>query len=305
MSGRCPACGGSDRTELSPGYFQCRSKHLAGAHRPVGAQEVPVYRTCSEKYQESPGFVMATCHACRLNAVGFCTTCNRPVCGRCLEMVAGKVTCRADASRLKAVLQQAEQDALDARKAPLKAAGDAIRDHLLAVQDPIERLLRALVVGHTRTVFNHMENAAIEACPQIVARLHPDRPASASNTGNLTPLYASLRNNRLPEGAAVCRWFAERAPAMGFPATPRRMQINSSRMFPKYKVATFWRLNTESYRFDIKADGTMLRTSHEIDRLPIYVGLAMARQLGITEPDTKDPLDLPTLWWDTKPSCQW
>ncbi|SDN41647.1 hypothetical protein [Geodermatophilus sp. DSM 45219] len=84
----CPTCHGTTRTEISPGYWRCDSKITIeregpGFQRPGSGPPV-LYdtRVCGQRYVEA-STTPANLGLCRCNtgAIGYCSECQRPVCG--------------------------------------------------------------------------------------------------------------------------------------------------------------------------------------------------------------------------------
>jgi hypothetical protein len=74
----CPGCGGVERVELAPGFFECRSP-VAADHLwlgPAGTGQV-----CGRRYQDGPMDATVGCIFCGLSAFARCTGCVDPVCG--------------------------------------------------------------------------------------------------------------------------------------------------------------------------------------------------------------------------------
>lgn len=95
---RCPNCGGSNVYEISPGYWQCRSyitqewvDQEADFNLPLGPPNAFAMRSvrrqssrpCGQEFQTHPPHapLMQVCR-CGLFAVGVCSECKSPTCGR-------------------------------------------------------------------------------------------------------------------------------------------------------------------------------------------------------------------------------
>src|SRR5664280_2987496 len=95
----CPRCGSTDRSQLAPGYFECRGAVLMlqtamvpdpgqpGMLRPLGLQDS---RPCRTRYQEGPGQPAIPLCECGTFSIGICQDCRTPVCGD-HSLLAGRV----------------------------------------------------------------------------------------------------------------------------------------------------------------------------------------------------------------------
>lgn len=81
---RCPKCGGQQRRQLAPGYWECQTDVLIPGMvpSPTGALlPGPLNATCGHRYQEGGERVGdAQCY-CGTFAIGTCKRCGRAVCG--------------------------------------------------------------------------------------------------------------------------------------------------------------------------------------------------------------------------------
>jgi hypothetical protein len=80
----CPKCGGYDRLELAPGWFECRSKIEVDYSAPVPGGVYGYAEQCGHRYQSPPyatsGPSAPFCD-CGVASVGLCVTCRKPFCG--------------------------------------------------------------------------------------------------------------------------------------------------------------------------------------------------------------------------------
>ena len=146
----------------------------------------------------STGGSTAVCIVCGLFSVGMCTDCHRPVCGKHYETLEGRIRCPEDAARVRDQWRIAA--ATEAERQRIQAAEHdrGVLKRLLAVDDPRERLVRAVRGGTVvvdRSVGEGERNikitllpAASEACPEL-----PPGPLIAGT--------------RIRNEAGMIRWF--------------------------------------------------------------------------------------------------
>lgn len=117
----CPVCGGSERTPLAPGYYQCANKIEVrtpgpGAANPnLGPPFLVSFESCGHTYQEGTALLTPKCE-CGMFSVGECHQCGRPVCGNDGGRLSGRflcVTCSSAerAAEAEEVARQANEDA--------------------------------------------------------------------------------------------------------------------------------------------------------------------------------------------------
>lgn len=144
----CPKCGGVDRVELAPGFFECQSQTLFGVV-PTGhvGNPAPIahYRVCAHRYQESTGIGPSLLRACGCGffAVAACTSCGDPLCGEHATKYEGRVLCPTHLAQAR--VQASEDAAADARRA--SAAREAAIAHdlsTLQTSDDYEELTAAI-----------------------------------------------------------------------------------------------------------------------------------------------------------------
>lgn len=136
MSGRqCPRCGGTELREITPGFFECSSRVLAGVFPPEatgGAGPIPDYHPCGHRFNLGAPGATPLC-ACGRYSVGRCQDCRQPLCGihgssgntfRCRTCIDARDAAVAQAQRQRAI---DENTRLDAKHAELLAADDPRR----------------------------------------------------------------------------------------------------------------------------------------------------------------------------------
>ena len=137
---------------------------------------------CGHRYQAGQPGTAQVC-SCGTFAIGLCQDCGNPVCGDCSLIVAGQRLCRPCAKS-----RQTRQ--ADRERAEDRSAVDAVIDAIKAKPDPIERLLR---IAWFLDKYEGREDAWTTVCPE-----HP--------------------RGRW-DSAAVGRWFAAKADALGVQPT--------------------------------------------------------------------------------------
>lgn len=113
VSIQCPRCGGTDRTQLAEGYFECTSRVVVGEVPPGVAGPAPIrqWGECGFRYQEAPRTEVPFCHVdgCGMYSVGACVECRQPICGMHMIHVDGRTLCPAHAAQVQAAKARAEQ----------------------------------------------------------------------------------------------------------------------------------------------------------------------------------------------------
>ena len=130
--GACPVCGGSDRTQIAPGYFECTSVVYGTAPGPgygapptgqLGPQHVTTSRICGQRFQTGaplPSPLGCTASGCGFFAVGRCSQCGAPVCGQHLGDHQGTSLCPIHLAEARAEVSaraRAQQEAMAAAQA--------------------------------------------------------------------------------------------------------------------------------------------------------------------------------------------
>jgi len=128
----CPHCGGSDRTAISAGFWECTS--MLYGEIPTGLHPSgkfgPVFQTvahpCGRRYQEgAPGGTGTLCQTCTVFAIGICADCGKPQCGgNCGRHYQGVFLC-AECRQARAAAERAAAVELAAKAAQMKAAAEA------------------------------------------------------------------------------------------------------------------------------------------------------------------------------------
>ena len=106
----CPSCGGTERTAIAPGYFECTTPGITtwvdmvpdgrGGARPL---EQSSTQPCGERYQEGvPPMAHGDTCECGTFAIGNCQECGTPVCGDHSGLFGGRRLCARDNERLRA-----------------------------------------------------------------------------------------------------------------------------------------------------------------------------------------------------------
>ncbi len=109
---RCPRCGG-EGTRLASGYYRCGGTILVNVI-PPGAQgnigPVPLYEPCATRFQTSdPGGPVRQC-ACGFYAVGGCTSCGKPLCGKHAVDFGERLLCAEDAHAERETKRRAAEE---------------------------------------------------------------------------------------------------------------------------------------------------------------------------------------------------
>ena len=195
----CPKCGGNAFNIIAPGYFECTSRILVpGPVATVGGTVImPVpAAVCGYRYQAGTPGTTPLC-SCGTFAIGVCQDCNAPVDGDCSLVMDGQRLCRPCAQTRQA--RQAEDE-----RARDRGAVDAVIDAVKTKPDPIERLLR---IAWFLDKYEGRQDAWKAACPEY--------PRGAWDS------------------AAIGRWFAARAVALG---------VKPTKMLPTYVARPVARL---------------------------------------------------------------
>jgi hypothetical protein len=126
----CPVCGGSDRKQIAPNYWECVStvvqestQYIADPYQPGdGARPIPSQslRPCGHRYHEGTPQGGQLC-SCGTYAIGVCLRCSVPVCGDCSQLVSTERLCSRHAQQ---VLVEAQQ------RAQREAAAATRREHV-------------------------------------------------------------------------------------------------------------------------------------------------------------------------------
>lgn len=144
--GSCPQCGGTERAQISPGFYECRNVRTVGVVPPHGPGNPtgtarPVQQVCGHRYQEGGQHTGgAVCH-CGVFAVGVCQRCGTQICGVHGTHAGGQWVCGRHLEEDRASAEAQRNRALDDLRP--KAMG-ALDRQLVAVFVDLERL-RALV----------------------------------------------------------------------------------------------------------------------------------------------------------------
>lgn len=181
----CPRCGGTSYKVIAPGYFECASTVFVPG--PVATAEGTVVMpvpgaVCGHRYQAGQPGTAQVC-SCGTFAIGLCQDCGDPVCGDCSLMVGGQRLCYPRAKARQS--RQAGKERADDR-----SAVDAVIDAIKGKPDAIERLVR---IAWFLDKYEGREGAWTAACPE----------------------YPRGRW----DSAAVGRWFAAKADALGVKPT--------------------------------------------------------------------------------------
>lgn len=114
----CPACGGTERVQIAPGYYECRTVVARPGPPPIhpALPVQPVPGICGIRYQEGTGGQAIPCRYCGLYSIGRCQRCGEPVCHDHVGSDRGQpvecVTCRITASQAatqRAAAEEAER----------------------------------------------------------------------------------------------------------------------------------------------------------------------------------------------------
>ncbi len=154
----CPRCGGQG-TALAPGYYNCTATVLVdvippGAQGNLGA--VPLYEPCGTRFQTSEAGSSGRQCDCGFYAVGSCTSCGKPLCGRHKVEQGGRLLCENDAQVEREAHRRAAEEA-HRREAEARRRAVAQWEHLAAqalraVPNDVERLVRAISeIKHAET----------------------------------------------------------------------------------------------------------------------------------------------------------
>jgi hypothetical protein len=125
----CPACGGTDREPLAPGYWECCTPvpQVEVVHQQVDRDVIipvqhQVWTSCGHRYQEGPPVMADDAPMCECNtwAIGLCADCKAPVCGDHSSLVSDRRLCRTcahEAARpARDAAESAESTARSARQ---------------------------------------------------------------------------------------------------------------------------------------------------------------------------------------------
>ena len=81
MNVRCPKCGGSSLSQITPGFFECTSLVVVAViHRPDGMGPMPAEHPCGHRFQVDVTGSAELCR-CGRQSIGMCADCARPLCG--------------------------------------------------------------------------------------------------------------------------------------------------------------------------------------------------------------------------------
>jgi hypothetical protein len=147
----CPACGGSSREEIAPGYWRCTTPVTTITPGPgvrgmpwTGPAESSHSDVCGTAYHEGPAAAGAPVCACGTFAIGICVDCSKPRCGNCGAYLDGRFECREHirARREKATAER--QTAEATTRAAQQEADRANAQERQAALDEIAALVRAL-----------------------------------------------------------------------------------------------------------------------------------------------------------------
>jgi hypothetical protein len=154
MASICPICGGGERIQIAPGYWECRSGRLAGMQG-YGSRQTPIFQTCLARYHDAGNSLSIRC-GCRTFAIGTCADCESPVCGDHsalylgLRLCGGCIGSRRNSeqeviNRERRAQAQKEQEDYADRLRRLKGAIDAARSSLTKRRAPTERVAEIAV----------------------------------------------------------------------------------------------------------------------------------------------------------------
>lgn len=91
---RCPACGGTERRPIAPGWFVCTSTRIVDVV-PTGMQgnlaDVPISGVCGHRYQA--GAMTSPLCFCGVFSVGTCRQCGQALCGDHGTQAGGSFVC--------------------------------------------------------------------------------------------------------------------------------------------------------------------------------------------------------------------
>lgn len=119
----CPTCGGTNRSLIAPGYYQCRSiirwstrtwvpapGYLPGPGVPMAPIDTWHERACTDQYQEGDAVTaqLPLC-ACFTYAVGICADCKNPVCGVHSELVGDLRRCFQHSAEFRRTTAQKQE----------------------------------------------------------------------------------------------------------------------------------------------------------------------------------------------------
>lgn len=175
----CPSCGGSQRTELAPGFYECQTTVVATSPGPgygapptgqFGPQHITTTHPCGYRYQEgsssSPG--LACVAGCGRFAVGTCTSCGQPVCGLC-SPGNGPLLCPTHRAEKRARADEREAELARQKAATPEARAQRARQLVLEHSATFKEKMRA-----NGWNFKPVESATVEllrrALPELKAR---------------------------------------------------------------------------------------------------------------------------------------
>ncbi len=287
MDGRCPRCGGSDRVLIAPGYYECRSLVAVPEEprfTPIGVEMVEVTVPCGQRYQEGiPGGPLFGICACGTGAIGSCGQCGRSVCGD--HSRAGQQRLCVDCIR-----ENHEQAAESAA-----AARSRIIERLLAIEDPIERLIltiKSLAEVDTTYQFPRYYFRDIDAVRSVKHAAWAELESR-----NVSPFVDDPNySKRLLkwDTAAIGRWFVDRSCAKEIEAdstVTRRIEVpgrkrRESSTWKTLPPTPAWSFAAGGNTILILKDGSVLgRHGDGSDFPPMLSGsllLDIGERLGLT-----------------------
>lgn len=142
----CPACGGSSRSPVAPGYWTCTSTVVTRRPGPAlygqpGPPEIIEQVLCGHRYQEG-GVAAGNAPQCGCGtfAIGACAECGKPVCGTHSALIGDRRICGDDAPAARA-----EAERLAAEQRLIDAENDRVRMAAAAAQREIDAQSKARI----------------------------------------------------------------------------------------------------------------------------------------------------------------